>query len=177
MVRLLNLPGGVALVWTTTKQGPVYALTVDGPLRPAIRRSALDCTAVTDGREMFDGSPVPAAQQDCQPRTQFVAGPAGARITLSRTGITMTQLAGMLTPFARRIVVDRTNLKGTFDVQLTVSPESVIVVTQESTVVAPQAEGLSLATAVREQLGLRLRSAEGPTDTIIVEQAHVPAAD
>lgn len=73
--------------------------------------------------------------------------------------------------------MDETNLEGTFDIQLTVSPESALVVTQDRTIVAPQAEGLSLASAVREQLGLRLRSAEGPTETIIVESAHPSTPD
>jgi uncharacterized protein (TIGR03435 family) len=160
-----------------TVQRPVYTLVVDGPLRPAMRRSSLDCTRVNDERDLFDASAVPSGLERCQPRTQFVVGPTGARVTLSRPGITTQQLAAILTPFARRIVVDRTDLQGTFDVELTVSPESAVMVTQDSTVVAPQADGLSVATAVREQLGLRLRSAEGPTETVVVEQAHMPAAD
>jgi uncharacterized protein (TIGR03435 family) len=142
-----------------------------------MQRSSLDCTGVNDGRDVFDASAVPPEAERCQPHTQFVVGPTGARVTLSRPGITTQQLVAILTPFARRIVVDRTDLQGTFDVQLTVSPESAVMVTRDNTVVAPQAEGLSVATAVREQLGLRLRSAEGPTETIVVEQAHVPAAD
>jgi uncharacterized protein (TIGR03435 family) len=160
-----------------TKQGPVYSLTVDGPLRPAMQRSSMDCRDVNEDRDLCDASPVPPARESCQPQIQFVVGPTGARVTLSRPGITTKQLAAILAPFARRIVVDRTDLQGTFDVRLTVSPESAVMVTQDSTIVAPQAEGLSVATAVREQLGLRLRAAEGPTETVIVEQAHAPTAD
>jgi uncharacterized protein (TIGR03435 family) len=160
-----------------TNPGPIYTLTVDGPLGPGMQASAMDCSHINEGRDLFDGSPVEAGSESCQPRTRFVAGAKGARITFTRPGITTTQIATLLTPFARRTVVDKTGLQGTFDVQLTVSPESSVMVTPDRTVVAQQAEGLSLATAVREQLGLRLRSAEGPTKTLVVERANPPAAD
>jgi uncharacterized protein (TIGR03435 family) len=159
------------------KQASVFALMVEGPLKPAMRRSSLDCTAASEGRDRQESSALPPGMEGCQPRTQLVAEPTGARVTLTRPGITTTQLAAMLTPFAQRMVIDKTDLQGTFDVELTVSPEGAVVITQDSTFVPPQAEGLSLATAVRDQLGLRLRAAEGPTEMLIVAEAHVPTAD
>ena len=160
-----------------TKQGSVFALMVEGPLKPAMRRSSLDCTAATEGRDLLESPELPPGMESCRPRTQFVPGPTGVRMTLTRPGITMTQLAAMLTPFAQRMVIDRTDLRGTFDVDLTFSPEGAVVITQDSTFAPPQAEGLSLATAVRDQLGLRVRGAEGPTETIMVAEAHAPTGD
>jgi uncharacterized protein (TIGR03435 family) len=95
---------------------------------------------------------------------------------LIRPGISTQQLAEVLTPFAKRSVVDETKLQGTFDVDLTISPE-VVMVTQDSTTVTQPIEGLSVVTAVREQLGLRLRSVERPTPIILVESAHAPGPD
>jgi uncharacterized protein (TIGR03435 family) len=164
-------------VRSETKQGSVFALMVDGPLQPAMRRSSLDCTAASAGRDLLDNSALPAGLDSCQPRTRFVGGPTGARITLTRPGITTTQLAAMLTPFAQTMVIDKTHLQGTFDVEVTVSPETAVVITQGGTFIAPQAEGLSLATAVRDQLGLRLRAEEGPTKMLIVAEAHTPSGD
>ena len=120
---------------------------------------------------------MPPGMERCDPRTQLVTGPTGLRMTLTRPGITMKQLAATLTPFAQRMVIDKTDLQGTFDVELTFSPASAVVITQDSTFVPPQAEGLSLATAVRDQLGLRVRAEEGPTETIIATEAHAPTGD
>lgn len=74
------------------------------------------------------------------------------------TGLTMPRLADLLTSAASRPVTDQTGLSGTFDVDLTWSQE------------------LSVFTALKEQLGLRLDN--GPTvseDLIVIDRVERPS--
>jgi uncharacterized protein (TIGR03435 family) len=91
--------------------------------------------------------------------------------------MSMQQLASMLAPFAKRTIVDRTALRGTYDIGLTFSPDNALFVTQDGIQRAPQTEGSSLATALREQLGLKLESGRGPSEVLIIEAAHQPTPD
>ena len=91
----------------------------------------------------------------------------------------MPLLARMLTGFARRPVLDKTGLTGTYDVALSFSPESVIYVTRETGVRegGTPADGMSLSTALRDHLGLRLESARSPGEVLVIERAQRPTVD
>jgi uncharacterized protein (TIGR03435 family) len=90
----------------------------------------------------------------------------------------MPQLAATLTAFAGRAVLDRTGLAGTYDIELTFSPEITLFVVEGGPVqVAPQRDGMSLATAVSEQLGLRLQSARGTVEVVVIDSAARPTTD
>jgi len=62
-----------------------------------------------------------------------------------------------------RPVIDNTRLRGTFDYKLVWAPEQA-----DST--AP-----SIFTAVQEQLGLRLESAKGPIEMLLIDGAEKPS--
>ncbi len=66
-----------------------------------------------------------------------------------------------------RIVVDKTGLDGYYDFELKFGPEP--------TVPSPAADGPSIFTALREQLGLRLDPRKVPLDVLYVERAERPA--
>jgi uncharacterized protein (TIGR03435 family) len=157
---------------------PVYELVTAGKEArggAALRRSMLDCTRVLDGRETLDVSEVNAGQTACQPRGKFVFGPAGATMTFERKGMTMELLARLVMPFVRRPVIDQTGLAGTFDIELTFSPENALFNTRETGLqAAPPAEGMSIQTALGEQLGLRLESARRPSEMWVIESAQQP---
>ena len=70
---------------------------------------------------------------------------------------------------ADRVVVDRTGLAGKFDwdLQWTVDPLEA----------AAAGAGVSLFTAVREQLGLRLEGQRAVVDVLVVERVEKPAPD
>ena len=72
--------------------------------------------------------------------------------------------------WADRVVVDRTGLAGKFDWDLQWSPEGL------ATAAAPAA-GLSLFTALREQLGLKLEPTREPVDVLVIERAERPMPD
>jgi uncharacterized protein (TIGR03435 family) len=72
-----------------------------------------------------------------------------------------------LSRFERQTIVDRTNLKGPFELTLEWAPDD----SRSDT--AP-----SLFTAVQEQLGLKLESRKGPLDVLVVDRAEkVPVAN
>jgi uncharacterized protein (TIGR03435 family) len=70
-------------------------------------------------------------------------------------------------PELDRIVVDRTGLTGRFNIKLQWNREA-----SDS-----GATGVSLFTALREQLGLQLAPATGPVQVIVVEDARPPDPD
>ena len=65
-----------------------------------------------------------------------------------------------------RTVADHTSLTGEYDYRLTWAPDQVA----DST-------GPSIFSAPEEQLGLRLDSAKGPVEIIVIESAEKPSAN
>lgn len=164
-----------------TRMLPVYDLmraADDRRLGPGLRPATIDCTAVLDARAVLDISRMAPEHAACQPEGKFVAGPTTSMVMV-RKGVTMPMLARMLTALARRTVLDRTGLAGAYDVDLTYSPENVVYVVKGGPVQTAGApgEGLSLFTAVREQLGLKLESARGPSEVVVIESAAMPTPD
>jgi uncharacterized protein (TIGR03435 family) len=86
--------------------------------------------------------------------------------------LTLEQLASRLTSSnaAGRVVVDRTGLKGPYDVDLYWSPERTAV----SGPVPPEVDGPSLFTAVQEQLGLKLEARTEKQDVYVVDSIERP---
>jgi len=72
-----------------------------------------------------------------------------------------------------RPVVNRTGLKGRFDIHLEFAPDEAIDVRQ-----APGAagglSGPSIFTAVQEQLGLKLEPARGPREYLVIDRVERP---
>jgi len=73
-----------------------------------------------------------------------------------------------LTSTLGRPVLDRTGLDGSFDVDVTFTPDNPTVDSTD----APNAP--SLMTAIREQLGLRLESTRAPVDVLVVDRVQPP---
>ena len=87
----------------------------------------------------------------------------------------MANLASFLTAAAGRMVVDRTGLNGLYDWELTfdraVRPQATLPGD------TPASNSPSLVTALQEQLGLKLESARGPVDIVVIDSAALPRAD
>ena len=86
--------------------------------------------------------------------------------TLVGRGISMDALAARLSDSVNRVVVDRTEMRGSYDVQLSWTPDQ-----------SSSTTGASIFTAVQEQLGLRLESARGPVDVLVIDGIEHPTAD
>ncbi len=98
----------------------------------------------------------------------------GLNQTLDGQGITLAALAVNLsrsyTAVLGRTVVDRTGLTGTFDMQLKWALDPTNGARTDAA--APELAGPSIFTALQEQLGLRLESARGPVEVLVVDRVE-----
>jgi uncharacterized protein (TIGR03435 family) len=146
-----------------TRQLPIFALMKarsDGSLGPQLRRSAVDCQAIA--RQARD-NPATAPPMPANCGMRFGPG------TFSAASITISNLAGTVSGAVLAIVVDRTDLTGNFDVDLTWSAG---LPTDSSPSDAP-----SIFAAVQDQLGLKLESTKGPVEVLVVDHAEQPRAN
>ena len=183
MLRTLLADRFKLVVHTETRESPIYALVMarsDSRLGPQLRSSSLDCAAMNAAARGRGTAPPPGPTP---PPTGGGQGFCGTRITsgkMTTAGTTMADLARNLSPMAGRSVVDKTGLNGTFDLDLTWTPDSPAAAPAGA---APEGarpatdDGVSLFTAVQEQLGLKLDSARGPIEVLVVDSAERPVED
>ena len=97
------------------------------------------------------------------------------RGSLGLRGCTMADLADALTGWTQsdlgRIIENRTGLTGRYTLALQWTPENVPASAIQNY------SGPSIFTALKEQLGLELKPAKGPLDTIVIDQAEMPSAN
>jgi uncharacterized protein (TIGR03435 family) len=82
----------------------------------------------------------------------------------------MSGLAVFLSAMMERPVLDATGVSGVFDFKLEWSPQD----GQAKQPDANEITGPSIFTALQEQLGLKLESAKGPVEIIVVDHAEKP---
>ena len=162
------------VVHNETRELPIYALVVartDGKLGPQLFKSEIDCTDPARNKQPApSAAPVASSPGVSQMRE---VEPCGTNVNTSNNSATlragsvpMSSLAATLSTFANRVVVDRTGLAGGFDVILTWTPNQ-----------TADTSGASLFTALQEQLGLRLESARGPVEVVVVDRVERPTPD
>ena len=97
---------------------------------------------------------------------------------LISTGARMADLVSafsQMIPGIEQIVVDRTGLTGTFDVDLKWTPESALTGGGQDTAPAPSAP--PLFTAIQDQLGLRFERTKGPADVLVIDSVEPPTSN
>jgi uncharacterized protein (TIGR03435 family) len=151
---------------------PVFALLVardDRRLGPKLTNVTVDCAAYKEAFNRLQsrprpepGAPLEAATCD----TLLVSRPEGTR--LAGRAVEMSVLARMLTPYFDSPVLDRTGLSGQYDYDVNFVRDALA---------APPADGVPLATALREQLGLRVERQRAPLDVLVIESAERPTPD
>jgi uncharacterized protein (TIGR03435 family) len=155
--RLLEARFG--LKWRfETREVPIYALMLartDGRLGSAARSSAADCGAFVPGRSE-------APEETARPECAITMGRGSFRLR----GRSMPQFASDLQVFTDRPVLDRTGRAGRFDIELAFAYPTV-----------PDAEGVSLFTALQEQLGLKLEPSRGPVEVLVIDSVERPTPD
>jgi uncharacterized protein (TIGR03435 family) len=153
---------------------PVYELRVD--------RSGLRLQPTKEGScTLFspDSSPLPPAPDAarlpfCGPRT----GRNGSNWALNGQGVRMEALAGVLSFQLNRTVLDKTGLTGSYDVHLQWMEDPLTPGTLGSPGAPPAPDdpsGPSLFTSLHEQLGLRMVSAKGPIEVLVIDHAERPS--
>jgi uncharacterized protein (TIGR03435 family) len=101
---------------------------------------------------------------------------------LTAQAIPMTSLANILSFQLQRTVLNKTDLSGKYDVELNWTPDQGAEPMfkgpdsgQHSSDTAQDSSGPTIFTALQEQLGLKLRSARGPVDTIVIDHVEMPS--
>jgi uncharacterized protein (TIGR03435 family) len=105
-------------------------------------------------------------------RGNVMQGPSN----IHATGITVAELARSLSLALGRQVLDRTMLKGLYDISLEWTPDiGQPMDIYDPTLPFPRyASAPSIYTAIEEGLGLRLVSAKGPVEVLVVDRVQAP---
>ena len=100
--------------------------------------------------------------------------PGGTVTTLSGIAVSMDRLQTLLRSPAGRIVIDKTNLSGLYDFRIQFAQQP-FAATPGDAVGNPSAPSLFIA--VEQELGLKLVSAKGPVEVLIIDHAEKPDAN
>ena len=168
MLRSLLVDRFKLVAHTETRELPIYVLSTarsDRKLGPTLRES--DATCTKDARSFVPTGPGgPPACGDFR---------MGARSLIAR-GMFMPVFAQVMRGRVGRPVMDRTGLTGAYDLELEWSSDLGLQQAPPGAAGAGELtpDGLSLFTAVQEQLGLRLQADRGPVDVLIIDSAEQP---
>jgi uncharacterized protein (TIGR03435 family) len=101
---------------------------------------------------------------------------------LTAQGVPITSLTNTLSQQLHRTVIDKTGLTGKYDIELNWTPDQGSDPmfkgadgAQQRPDSAPDASGPSIFTALQEQLGLKLQSAKGPVETLVIDHVEMPS--
>jgi uncharacterized protein (TIGR03435 family) len=169
---------------TETRELPVYALVMartDRTLGPRASVSTVDCAAMLSGRS--GPQPPPASPSD-PPQCGMRIGPGQMLLG----GVPMSQFATVLAQFARRLVVNRTELAGNFNLQLSWTPQAMRLggppppdgaapAPVPPPLPPPDPNGASLFVSIQEQLGLKLEPSRAPVDVVVIDHVERPTPD
>jgi len=154
-----------------TMERPVYELIVEkGGVKMPLSKEG-SCTPYS----MDSPPPLPAPSA---PRPIYCDFPRlagdGLNWTLDGNGVSVGKLATSLSRSGLdRPVLDRTGLTEGFDLHLKWAAELPATAPGSGTGVDPT--GLSIFTAIREQLGLKLESANEPIEILVIDQVQKPS--
>jgi uncharacterized protein (TIGR03435 family) len=185
-------------VHSETREMPIYALAVTGDDQRGakVKPSATDCPKAAEDMAMGRaGSPTVAAllrSGQGMPCTilpvpsPLLPAPVADGMTVRANGASMVDLARFLTPHTGRPVQDRTGLSGRYDWEMTfgVPGGFPVVLAARPGITKPagaQQPGTSpspsVMIALQEQLGLKLESARGPVEIVVIDSAALPEPD
>jgi uncharacterized protein (TIGR03435 family) len=158
------------VVHRETREMPIYALVfarADHAFGPQLHTSSVDCVALMTAAVARGGGP---------PRDGKVL--CGMRVNNGRIEMNaemLTNFVRNLSPIAGRSIIDKTGLTGTFDVELTWTPDP--TAGNAPGAAPPANDGPSLFTAMQEQLGLKLDAQRGPVEVMVIDSAERPVED
>jgi uncharacterized protein (TIGR03435 family) len=89
----------------------------------------------------------------------------------------ISSLAAALTRATHRTVIDKTGLTGKYDLELKYTPDNPDPAMAQDDKSRANTEAPTLFTALQEQLGLKLESAKGPVDCIVIDHIEQPTAN
>ena len=143
-----------------TRELPIFELKLartDGTLGPNLKPSSRDCSL-----------------GPCGPGRD---GLAFDSVQIASLGAPMSALVAQLETYLRRIVRDATGLTGRYDINLRFAAETGLPWLPSLETLASQPAPPALATALQEQLGLRLDSGQASVDVLAIARAQRATAD
>jgi len=174
MLRALLADRFALVAHRETREMPTYALIVASP-NPHLRRSEIDQAACDARRAAIQRRelvpPVPPGSKPVCPTGRTVPG------SITAVGWSLETLAATLSPSVGRVIVDRSELAGLFDFDLSWTPDQPIRVPDDVPPITIDPNGTSIFTALQEQLGLKLESARGPVDVVVIDSVRRPNPD
>jgi len=147
------------------REAPVYALLkvrTDGRLGARLHVAPLDC----DSRA--------AKAPPGTPGLSICGIDRGPGLSAGRT-MTIAQLSGVLGSIVGRPVVDKTSLEGSYDWDLSWTPTPGEPGPRSEPAAA--GDGISIFTAIQEQLGLKLESERGVIDALVIDRIERPTSN
>jgi len=153
---------------TETRELPVYDLVVAkaGQLGSQLRKAAIETCPPRPVGSLAGTLPDPK-NPPCGV-LMFGLGQVTGRT------VPVAQLASRLTPAAGRKVINCTELNGQFDVDLEFAPDQPTASPNNDQSANP---GVSIFTALQEQLGLKLESTRGPVEVLVIDSVQRPTPD
>jgi uncharacterized protein (TIGR03435 family) len=148
-------------VHNEVRELPAYEVRMDrsdGRLGPQLKKLDVDCTSQRG-----------SGAAPCRGFRTIAPGHVVAH------AVTMFMFAEFLQMPVSRNVFDRTGLQGTFDMEIQYTPDRQQLRTPDAPAADPA--GVSVFTAVREQLGLRLEPTKAPVDVLVIDRAEKPTPD
>ena len=162
-------------VHTEQRPEPVFELVLDKPQQTragtkpgtSLTRSEVDCDAML--------SKEGAVNQFPQGFWCGVRFERGNPYFLKARGITMGELGRRLQTFGGldRSVVDHTGLSGTWDFELRFAPDTPAPALEAT----EPSQAPDIRTAIREQLGVKLESARGAIEVLVIDNVSRPETD
>ena len=191
MLRTLLTDRFALRTHSESREMPIYALVLarsNGRLGDRLQSSTSECRPISipSGMAMTKPPPPPPSpvgqsvvpENDVDEYAGIRCGALFGPGFLTLRQFTMARFARDLSMVARRIVVDRTGLTGAYDIDVEFAPEFRPAPPPGAPDIAvPASDGPSLFTAIQEQLGLKLESARGPVDVLVVDHAERPTPD
>jgi uncharacterized protein (TIGR03435 family) len=172
MLRTLLADRFKLVMHKATKELPIFELVLarqDGRPGPQLRPAAVDCAAQAGAAK--GGATTPASSEPPGPGPCFMnQNPVSVR----GGGVTLAMLANILAGPTQRLVIDRTGLTGDWDLEVSYTPDRSQVPPGVELPSWVDPNGPSLFTAIEEQLGLKLRSARGPVEVLVIDSVQQP---
>jgi len=164
-----------------TRRLPVYTLVrvSESKLGAGIRSSGPECAPLKfpggDGPAPPPPPPPPPGMEgssiSARPSRRFQRCPtAFFPGGISTRAVDMPGFASALALFVRRPVIDQTELRGDFDIDIHYAPDYAF----GPDATPPPSSAPSLPTALREQLGLRLESSQAPIEVLVIDRVRRP---
>jgi uncharacterized protein (TIGR03435 family) len=175
-----------------TREQPIFNLVfarADGRLGPDLKPTPAECQA-TLAERIAAAKAAAAGRGGPPPLPQSFPGPNELPCGFGRlapglvavSGRTLAQFVTTLSDLARRPVIDKTGLTGLYDFALKFAPETAgtagpfgMLPGAPPPPIDPDAP--SFVTAVQEQLGLKLESARGPVEVVVINKFEKPTLD